>query len=92
MFEIRWGYWQVSLRLVAGRSQAKSVSEPAVRVYDVKHPTLNSAIEQELRRDQRIESRTNETGSIQQGSALVNLSIHKFKEKNNTYDLRGLLN
>ena len=50
------------MRLLACRSQAKSVRGPAVRGYVRKHSTLSSAIEQEWR-DRRVENRANETSS-----------------------------
>ena len=49
----------------AGRSQVKSVRGQAVRGYVrmyLKHSTLNSVIEQELR-DRRVEGRANATSS-----------------------------
>ena len=46
----------------------------------VKHSTLNSAIEQELR-DRRVEDRANATSSAYGGSVLVNPYIQKVRTK-----------
>ena len=68
---------------VGGRPQLGEVGKGTDRARlcaYVKHSTLNSAIEQELR-DRRVEDRANATSLLNGGSVLVNQSIQKVRTK-----------